>query len=366
MRIGRVACRVLPSMLVGSLAAGSFGCSAPASHTDLRPEGPPDVLQVFVTERSEGATGLGLYYNANEEYAVDVTDGQGGAANGCGDVFDEQGDDCTVATAAANADQKVRIIFDELLKGSSVEEFMCACNSGDKANCPNMVLSSTDPADCANNPDTTADEQGRWLDDNNDGMPDKARLVDKLVTFNCDGTDIYTTGPGDGFYNPSGNQLIPVATQLAGLGPALVIINNGGLKTSADCSIKFGSAIIDKQGETVPALPATATFHTETLAPLKSVPAAGGEIAGFADNITVTFNAFLASADGIGIRVAGTTTLLPATVMLGMTADTVVINPTADLLPNTMYEVVIPATLADKYGGVIDAASTIAFKTKAQ
>src|SRR5262245_50275737 len=128
MRIGRVAC-LGPSMLAGSLAAGLIGCSAPASNTDLRPEGAPEVLQVFVTERVEGGTALGLYYSGNAEYNVDET---GGGANGdmpnqCGDTYDELGDDCVVTDAVADASQKARIIFDELLQGSSVEEFVCAC-----------------------------------------------------------------------------------------------------------------------------------------------------------------------------------------------------------------------------------------------
>src|SRR5262245_26946732 len=128
MRIGRVC--LVPSILVGSLAAGVIGCSAPASNTDLRPEGPPEILQVFATERAGTDASLGLFFSGNKEYNADAD------KNGCGDEYDEQGDDCKVDNATADLSQKFRIVFDELLNGASVEQFVCACNFGKDAECP--------------------------------------------------------------------------------------------------------------------------------------------------------------------------------------------------------------------------------------
>ncbi len=366
MRIGRVACFVLPSMLVGSLAAGLIGCSAPASKTDLKPEGPPEVLQLFVSERAGAATALGLAFNANPEYAVDVKGGgpNNDMANGCGDAFDEFGDDCKVTDAVTDPTQKMRIIFDELLNGSTVEEFVCAC-AGATPNCPNMVISSLDPSKCADNPDTTADEASRWLDVNNDGMPDKAKLVTGIVTFFCDDTMLYSTAADDGFYNPSGNQLIPVATKLAGLGPALVVTAKQGLKTSAKCRITIGSNVTDKQGELVPALPTTVTFQTEALAVLKSTPTEAATGVKIGDPITLVFNAPVKDTAAAGIVLKAGATVVPATITLSDDKTTVTVKPNAPLAVNTAHTVEVPVSVTDKYGGAYPAATTLTFTTGA-
>src|SRR6185436_15730292 len=111
------------------------------SGTDLHPEGQPEVLQVFVTERTATAKALGLAYNGNEDYAVD-DDG-----NGCGDIFDDNSDDCKVTEAVADGSQKIRIIFDELLEGATVEDFVCACAGASvkPEDCANMIPSALDP-----------------------------------------------------------------------------------------------------------------------------------------------------------------------------------------------------------------------------
>jgi hypothetical protein len=359
MRIGRVACLVWPSFVAGALAAG---CSTPASNTELKPEGPPAVLQVFVTERAEDATALGLFYSGNEEYNAVDADG-----SGCSDVYEEYGDDCAVTAAVADGTQKVRIVFDELLDGSKVEEFVCACQTEASQNCPNMLTSALDPSQCGDNPDTSADESARFLDANNDGMPDKARLIAGLVTFTCDGMPVYTSGQDDGFYNPSGNQLIPVATELGGLGPALVVTAAGGLKTGASCSITINAEQVkDKQGEGVPAIPATATFKTEALGILTSSPVDAAINVPLNTKPTVTFNAKIdmAAAAGIILRVKGTTTAV-ATGVLGMDGVTVTLTPAAALTASTQYEIVVPATVVDALGGAFPAEKIITFTTGA-
>ncbi len=369
MRIGRVASLAMPSLLIGSMAAG-LGCDAPKTGTALEPEGAPEILQVFVTERVAGAAGLGLYYNANEDYfAEDGTQ--------CGTVLSEEnGDDCLVTNAVADATQKIRIVFDELLAGDTVEEFFCACagETGDTP-CPNNILASLDPTMCADNPNTNADEGSRWEDKNGDGLPDRARLLGGVVIVTCDDVDVYTTGPADGFYNPSGNQQIPVATGLAGLGPALVITASGGLRTNADCTIKLAATVTDKEGTPVPSLPSTAaTFHTEAMALLSSTPE--NNATGVARNVSpnLQFNSTLdeSTLDNIVLRLAPGGATVPAEITLGMDKVSVTIDPTVDPMPaldlltaGTKYEIVIPVTLTDAFGGPFPMEQIITFTTGA-
>ena len=368
MRIGRV-CLVRPSILVGSLAVGLLGCSAPASNTDLRPEGAPEILQVFATERVDGAAQLGLYYSGNADYnAIDVKGGAtAGTGDGCGDDYNDNGDDCKVETAVADTTQKFRIIFDELLNGSSVEAFVCACN-GDMAMCPNMVTASIDPSQCQDNPNTSSNEAGRWLDVNNDGMPDKARLIKGIISFDCGGP-LYTSTEADGFYNPSGNQLIPVAQGLAGLGPALVITASQGLKTDSDCFITVGSAVKDKQGNDVPALPATAIFHTEALAVLTSEPKDAATGVKSNSGIVLQFDALIDEASTTGVILREKTgAVAVADAVVAVAADDktkVTISHATNLKLNTAYEVVVPATIKDIWGGAAAAHPIITFTTGA-
>jgi hypothetical protein len=368
MRIGRV-CLVRPSILAGSLAVGLLGCSAPASNTDLRPEGAPEILQVFATERVDGAAQLGLYYSGNLEYnANDVKGGAtAGMGDGCGDDYEDNGDDCAVTTAVADANQKFRIIFDELLNGSSVEAFVCACN-GDMAMCPNNVTASIDPSQCQDNPNTSVNEAGRWLDANNDGMPDQSQLIEGLISFDCGGA-LYSSGPADGFYNPSGNQLIPVAQGLAGMGPAIVVNAAQGLKTDSDCFITLGSTIVDKQGTAVPALPASAIFHTEKLGVIDSVPKDASTGVMTNAPVALTFDALIKPTTITGLILqekTGAVLVADAVVAIdAMDPSKINITHTANLKPNTAYEVVVPATITDIWGGKADAHPVITFTTGA-
>jgi hypothetical protein len=324
---------------------------------------------VFATERVDGAAQLGLYYSGNAEYnANDVEGGaSAGMGDGCGDDYEDNGDDCTVETAVADTSQTFRIIFDELLNGSSVEAFVCGCN-GDMPMCPNMVTASIDPSMCQDNPNTATNEAGRWLDANNDGMPDKAQLIEGIISFDCGGP-LYSSTPADGFYNPSGNQLIPVAQGLAGMGPALVITASQGLKTNSDCFLTVGSMVKDKQGTTVPALPATAVFHTETLAVLSSVPkdAATGVMTG--SGVVLQFNALIKDTTTTGLVLrekTGAVVVADATVTVADDDQSkITISHTAALKPNTTYEVVVPATITDIWGGIAPSHPIITFTTGA-
>jgi len=355
--------------LAGSLAAGLIGCSAPASNTDLRPEGPPEVLQVFATERAaSGNATLGLYYSANKDY--DKVDAN---KNGCGDEYEANDDDCVVDHAVADLSQEFRIVFDELLNGASVEQFVCACAGGGEmvANCPNMMTATLDPAQCQDNPNTAdLNESGRWLDDNNDGMPDDAKLLPGLVTVTCENMPAYTTDLDDGFYNPSGNQLIPVAQGLGGLGPALVIQLPAGLRTDTGCSLAFAadSKIVDKEGIKVPSIPTTATFHTEPLAVLVAAPADKAKNVPLkaTKTISVTFDALVDPATLANIKLQAGGVDVPATVALSKAdPEIVTITPTAALAATTTYTIKVPDDVKDIYGGSSTGKPDLTFTTGA-
>jgi hypothetical protein len=350
--------------VTGAFAGGLLGCSAPTSKTALQPDGPPNIFQIFVTERdpATGDTSLGLYLNANPEFDVDAD------MNGKPDLLEQNGDDGVVTNAVVDGTQTVRIVFDELLDGSTLEEFFCACSAA-ATGCPTGTPDATlDPSMCADNPDSAANELGEWLDANGDGLPDKARLLPGLVTVTCDGTAIFTNATGDaGFYNPSGNQDIPVATGLLGLGPALVATVTTGLKTNADCAIAVTDKVKDKDGNAVPAPDSSKKFHTESMTVLSSVPA--DMATGVKLNIApaVSFNAILDMDTINGIKlekdVGGVRTAVQTTNTLAPNMTEVDMMPAANLEASTDYVITVPVTVTDTFGGAFPAAQEIKFTT---
>jgi hypothetical protein len=314
-----------------------------------------------------------MYFNQNnfsEDWIVDAEDADGmPSPNGIPDIIDRNGDDLQVTEAFADDSQQLRIIFDELLNGETVEQFVCACAD----DCPNMIEASLDPTACDDNPDTQVNEQGQFLDTNADGLPDLAQSLAGIVTITCNDADanpipVYTAAAGDGFYNPSGNQDVPVATGLAGLGPAVVMNVTTGLRTDSDCKVALGADVKDKDGQVVPALPADKSFHTQKLKFL-STPADAKTGVDVKPNVNLAFNALIDKNTLTGIKIdkdaAGTITPVPATVTLLMSGTSVDIDPTADLELNTKYVVTVPATVADQHGGKLPAEVKFSFTTKA-
>jgi len=369
MRIGRAFGLAHTSMMTSALAAVTMmGCAAPDTLTVLKPEGAPVMLQVFVTEEVGDATAIDTYFNSNDGIRDDD-------ANGCPDDFEEAGADCAVTAAVTNGGQKIRIVLDELLDGQTVEEFFCACAVpavGD-ADCPNNILASLDPTMCGNNPNTQADEAGRWADNNADGVPDRSRMLPGVVVINCGGaTPAYTSTSDDGgFYNPSGNQQVPsgfdaafnIVPDLSKLGPALVALPPA-LPTSSMCSVSVASTVKDKDGESVPAHE-TATFATVALRVDASVPSAGATAVSRANNLTVTFNSTIDAATITGVTLTQGANAVAATVALSaMDPSTIEIDPAADLAATTAFTITIPAAVGDSFGGgTLGTAQTITFTT---
>src|SRR5262249_44352693 len=119
--------RWLASAALALAAAGLGACSNAEHHSDLRPEGPPDILQMFAIDDdpvqgtiSKMACGDHCDINdvpATSEQNCSTTDTAlpiNGFQNG-------------PVTNGLVAGQRIRVIFDELLKPSTVEQFRCAC-----------------------------------------------------------------------------------------------------------------------------------------------------------------------------------------------------------------------------------------------
>jgi hypothetical protein len=205
---------------LGLFAGGCFG--DPEIRTSLRPEGPPQIL-----------VGMGQSLVTAEEYAFFcryvggvkdekapgfVIDAILGSQTVCPD---EAGD-----FAATDVDPRgyaVRIMFDELLDGDSVETLDC-------------------------------DEEGVCVG---------SLATTQPVTFNCGATAV----DYDGYYVPNGNNTtFP-------LGPSLVVYPTSfDVATGTACTISMGDAIRDKSGEGVEAAEADVDFNIAALTLLATDP----------------------------------------------------------------------------------------------
>jgi hypothetical protein len=241
-----------------ALALGIFavGCSSDDSMTTLRPDGPPEVLQVFLMEDVDDGMGnispqMNLAFGLHQDTCSPDAGGRLPEEN----PFCYEVGDGTVQAASRDA-QRIRIVFDELLQGSTVEDFSCACV--DSANgCGAGPEATSDPVLCPGDPDV----QGKWLDADDNQVPDQAQFKPGVVTISCmDGTTLMF-GPTDGYYSPSGNQQVPVALGLGeGLGPSIVLETVGQLPSDTDCTINF-NGVTDKSGE-APMYATPFSFHT--------------------------------------------------------------------------------------------------------
>lgn len=268
------ALRWISHRTLGALAASlaAFACSTPGSATDLHPEGPPMIEQVRLSETtSVGVTqvvfGFGSHPDATavQEHAV------------------------TAATAANN---KLRIIMDELLRGNDLEEIACntevtdqdafarvplGATPDDIARCtvaqdvlpvrcpgsnPLSVCICAIDAGCPSQDKTHVFPKGESvgvLDGDHDGAVDNTRFIAGAVALRCGGMDI-PTDVDMSYWTPSGNQQRPAQGGFDALGPAIVLVPGVqgmpfALPTSTDCGLVFSPDVVDKDGNQVCAPP---------------------------------------------------------------------------------------------------------------
>lgn len=219
---------------VGMLALGA--CDDPTARTDLRPEGPPDVLAVLVLNDALG----GLVESAT--FCKPDDDKRPGlvglpdftTTQVCPDTLSEA---ATQVTNAAPQGWYVRIMFDELLD-PSVEDLL-------------PVLDN-------NNQET--------------GVFTGTIAKTKPVILQCqDFTGAMVDVDYDGYYSPSGNNVTWP------LGPSLVVKPKQPttISVGSQCQIRLKDFIVDKQGEAV--LESQRGPYQFKIAPIQTIAIAPGD-----------------------------------------------------------------------------------------
>lgn len=215
----------------------------------------------------------------------------------------------TLTAVAAN--QRIRVVIDELLVGNELEEIQCTeqvdeddfsrvprgATPDDIARCavvkdqlaqscrgPNAVClraSDGQPVGVLDEVDTA----GRPY---KDGIADTTRFIDGAAGVLCGDRSI-PLNLARSYWQPSGNQQRPAIDDgfrgLLSLGPAVVLVPTGFLPTDEACTIVFGERTVDKS-DLRPCAPAAGdllagctpgdtsevTFRTEPMQVLQQVP----------------------------------------------------------------------------------------------
>jgi hypothetical protein len=197
----------------GALAVGlgilATGClSEPELKTNLRPEGPPEVLAVLAVDPAvtghEGAAFCKYVGTTLDEKGPGLVQG----STICPPTADE-----FEAEGLFPLAWDIRVVFDELLEGDVVEELIC-------------------------------DVDGDGVTDDPIETCDGTIANTRPVTLSCGGTTINY----DGYYYPNGNkESFPV-------GPALYVTPDPAdltFATGTECNITITDVVVDKQGERV-------------------------------------------------------------------------------------------------------------------
>lgn len=298
------------------IAAIVAGCTDEELQSELDTKGPPRVTVVTVG----GADGEAAIYCPGEDadkISVVCFDGSGNYS------FDP-----ATIPSAAPAGGFVRLAFNELLDPDRAEELVVVRDeSGQPARDPygNPILRGT--------------------------------LVNtQPVLLTCNDEPVAY----DGFYNPSGNHLsLPP-------GPSLVIRPLDPIATEASCTIEVvqgetnaGFGVFDKSGNPVSAEDrGPFTFQISPLAIAGALP--GNEIEGVGpdEDIAVIFNAPIdpaslgaESSERVRLRTAADDVDVAAT--LAVDGNMVKITPASALTPETQYEIVVYAGIADVDGSTL-------------
>jgi hypothetical protein len=390
-RAGGATAPILPMLLAPALAVLLGGCGETEKSTELRPEGPPMVMQVFVRELVTTTDPNGNMITRN---VIQL-------AYGDHPDISQDTDNRQVTAALADTRQKIRVVIDELLVGNTLEEIACA--DGTWSRVP-LGATPDDIADCAGPLEAIrqtctgefavcigADGPVGVLDENEDGASDDSRLIEGVVSVLCGGVEI----PIDrqlSFYQPSGNQQIPAGAGINGLGPAIVIQPTQGLRTGSECTIEIDDSVVDKNDGLPICAPTTnplesndcefgdtsaIRFTTEPLRITGSNPVDGQTnvalTLGTTGNATIVaqFNAPIDAASVVGAVVVEAdgvevTGLPDATVS---TDDPTFVNQVipGGYDPTTTYTVTLVSGdngINDQFGGVLPEDHTFSFTTR--
>ncbi len=274
---------------------GFGACSAPTEHTDLRPDGPPEVLAILASDDPDGA---GVVETATFCKTGDdkrpglVPAALAGPTQVCPDDLKMGADE---VTDTQPVDWYVRIQFDELLN-PKIEDLLPITDAAGK---PTGIfkgsLANTQP-----------------------------------VTLTCkDVNGAPVDVPYDGYYDPSGNSVTWP------LGPSLVIQPNDSSKiaTGSDCQVAVKSDVVaDKDGNHVPTTElGPYTFKIAPMALLSEDPAQPKDLTKPATidaskPLVLTFNATMdvTSLAAAQVKIQDATSCDPATASATVHTATIV------------------------------------------
>jgi Big-like domain-containing protein len=275
-------------LAVAAYVLGLGACSAPSEHTDLRPDGPPEVLAVLAADDTagEGVVETATFCKLRDDKRPELIPANpDGPDQVCPDDL-AAGAEEVIDTVPIS--WYVRIQFDELLDPHVEDLISINDSSGQPTGLSSGTLATTQP-----------------------------------VTLTCGGTKI----PYDGYYDPSGNSYTwPV-------GPSLVVSPNdtSSIPTGSECEISVLPKVTDKDGLAVPAAQlGPYKFKIAPLALVDTSPKAGDLTApstiDAASPLSITFNAPIAVSS-----------VVPAEVMIAdvdsCDAPTTSVAHTAEILP---------------------------------
>jgi hypothetical protein len=362
------------------LVASAGACNAVDSATDLNPEGPPQVRQIFMSEQiTEGAVTRSvkaLAFGEHPDFAVQFP-----------------GDDGSVETAVASPSQRLRIVLDELLIGNYLEQIQCrngtfqsvpeGATPDDIARC--SVAADLLPTSCTGKYAVCFDADGLpvgVMDTDENGSADDTRFIDGALNIVCTSREgnidsVVPLNLSDTFYQPSGNQQVPAAGGFDAIGPAIIVAPLFGLPTNSICGLSFDEDVVDKDHERVCASEGGSidtacepgnldpiAFGTEILATEGSDPQPGAPAVvatpGTPQVITILMNTTIAeNPTGITVSHGGT----PDAVTIArdsMNLDTVEITVTNGYVAGETYTVDFSG-LTDYFGVGIPAGSSTTF-----
>jgi hypothetical protein len=244
--------------------SAATACTDTESATNLNPDGPPMIEQVLLTESIFDMSG-----NSTDSrvFAFGTLPGL--------DASEEH-----PVSSAAVTGQKLRIVFDEVLRGNSLEEIECRANVGPDmqwARIPNGTTPD-DIAKCAVEKDVLkasckgahavclceldtgcivgADMVAKGdpvgvQDVNADGAADHHRFIPTAVQLAC-GSATINADPTLSYWYPSGDQQPPAMGGVDAIGPAVVFIpqpqmmTGATMPTNTTCTLKFADDVVDK------------------------------------------------------------------------------------------------------------------------
>ena len=391
-RVGGRAMTIRFGSLLLAGAITSVGCSDDRGATELNPEGPPMVRQVFVQEMTNAQPRRERFQLAFGDHP-DIP---------LPDADPTWGDDRQVVNAIAFGTSRIRIVLDELVRGNDIEEIACAdgtYSTVPPGTTPDDIKACAGPVEALG--DCTAVCIGSSgpvgiLDENEDGASDARRMREYApgelaVALECGGMNV-TLDRERSYYQPAGNQLLP-AIDLASpnapdninaLGPAIMLVPQTGLRTGSACTVSFRPEVQDKDGNQVCAPPngdvsencsagdtSAISFTVEPLALRRSDPADGDTGVPVTAAGSPNADIYLEFVAGIDSASLGAITLadadgndVPVTgVVLEDDPRLVVITVEGGYAADTAYTLTIGTGLTDQLGGALPQAVTIEFTT---